>query len=248
MMLVRVQQEYMKTGSFLWLMPFFCFLSGYFLLSHFYSVDVVRVPSIVGMTLEKAFPVVSGCNLNIRLLAIKQDAELVSGTIISQVPDAASGIRPNQALYVVISEKPPKIAMPFLMHKSEKDIEADLKPYGIRNKRYILPTTTVAGQCIGQFPAPGIPLDEKKVITYIASEKDKRVLLPKFKNQPISVVTEFLDISSMKYVISHCGPFQQGHRCTDRCIVNDQRPLAYSIISLEGSHPLQVYLQVQHYL
>lgn len=237
----------MKITQFLWIVPFLSFLLGYFLLAQVYPIETVRVPSLVGMTLEKVFPLLSNQNINIRLLAMKQDPELPDGTIVSQNPTAQTPIKPHQAIYVVVSQKPPKMRTPALINKSLSAVEQLLKPHGIRNKMYELPSSSaLAGHCIGQFPAPNVPLDEKKVITYCAAEKNTLVLLPKFKQKPVTAVTEFLDGHTIKYTLSPSAS-SKNHACCEACVVTDQRPLAYSIISVgKQANPVQVHLQVHH--
>jgi beta-lactam-binding protein with PASTA domain len=136
---------------------------------------------------------------------------------------------------------------PALINKSLSAVEQLLKPHGIRNKMYELPSSSaLAGHCIGQFPAPNVPLDEKKVITYCAAEKNTLVLLPKFKQKPVTAVTEFLDGHTIKYTLSPSAS-SKNHACCEACVVTDQRPLAYSIISVgKQANPVQVHLQVHH--
>lgn len=238
----------MKEMPFLWLLPFISFIVGYSFFSYLYLVDTVHAPSIVGMQIEKAFPLLSESNLNIRLIAVKLDPELPDGTILSQTPAAQTPIKSHQAMYVVVSQKPPKISMPVLVNKSAEAIEQELKSAAIRNKTYLHQSNFASGVCIGQFPASGTPLEEKKVITYLSSGMNKPVLLPKFKNKSIFQVTDFLDMHAIKYTVYHQGLRENGHQCTDLCLVNDQRPLAYSIINRQENQPIHVYLQVHHSL
>ena len=241
----------MKLIHYLWPLPFISFSFGYLLLAYVCPADTIKTPSIVGITLQQALPILSSQNINIRLLVFKQETELPDGTILSQTPAANTPIKANQAVYLVLSQKPPQTLAPLLINKSADNIEKELKSKSIRHKTHLLQSNHPAKQCIGQYPTPGTPLDEKKIITYVSSGKHRPILLPNFRQKSISVVTEFLDTYSMKYTLSHQWLPQPtlastAHVCTQACIVSDQRPLAYSIIDHSQDRPIQVHLQVRH--
>lgn len=236
----------MKLIHYIWLLPFFSFLIGYQFLSYLYRIDTIATPSVVGMSLQNAFPLLSDHNLNPRLLAVKEDPDLPTGTILSQTPLAHTQIKQNQAVYLVLSHQPPKIPAPALINQSERDITQTLKPHGIHNKLYTLKTSSYpSGRCIGQFPPAGTLLDEKKIITYMASDEQKPILLPNFKEKSAIEVTEFLDARSIAYTLTHHKSPAPGHACTETCIIHDQRPLAYSIVSHSEKNPLHVQLQIR---
>jgi beta-lactam-binding protein with PASTA domain len=239
----------MKLTSFLWLTPFILFCLGYGILAYRYPARVVEVPSIVGMTLEHALPVLSAGNLNIRILAYKQDAELHEGTIVSQTPAPQACIKFNQAIYVVLSHKPQALAMPALSGKSLGELTSVLNEHDIRGKVYTVSTRSKgAGQCIGHYPHAGTPLESKKAVIYVAHGQQKPVLLPNFKHKSIIKVVDFLDQQSIDYSVSQSGFCRPGHRCTDACLVIDQRPLAYSLVLPGIDSLLHVYLRVRHEL
>ncbi|HEV2601139.1 MAG TPA: PASTA domain-containing protein [Candidatus Babeliales bacterium] len=235
----------MKLTYLLSLIPFLCFIFGYKLLAYLYHVETIKTPCLVGMQLQHAFPLLSAHNLNPRLVAYKESAELPTGTILSQTPEPDITIKPNQAMYLVVSQQPPKITTPNLLQKSDPAIARILKADTIHHKPYILNHTSPTGHCFGQFPAPGTPLEEKKIITYMASETNKSILLPNFKGKSIPQVIEFLKNHSISYTITHHSPQAPGHTCSDTCMVHDQRPLAYSIIPRVEQKSLHLQLQVR---
>jgi len=233
----------MTLKSFLWTVPFLSFLSGYYLLSQLYHIESIKTPPVVGLTLAQAFEILSDNNLNPRLLAQKEDLDLPEGTVLSQNPAAHDSIKPNQTIYLVTSRKPAKNQTPHLLGKTVETITLELANLGIRNKAYYLASSTPIGVCIGQQPNPGELLDDNKMITYISAGNTKPVVLPNFKNKPVSDVLEFLKGHNIPVTVTHLVPPAYGHDCRGTCVVTDQRPLAGSIIILDAQKPIQVQLQ-----
>jgi beta-lactam-binding protein with PASTA domain len=237
----------MKPSNYFWLLPFFCFITGYLVLQRMYSVDQMEAPSLVGKQLQDAVAELSIHNLNIRLIDQKEDPDLPQGTILSQIPAAGQQIKPHQALHVVISKQQQKKICPSLIEKTATDINAELNDLKIRNKSYYLPSTQPANTCIAQFPSAGKVLDEPRVITYLSSGNKKPVLMPNLKGKTASQATEFFKQhpATTRLELIHASPQPAGHTCGEQCIVVDQRPLAGSIEHLDELKPLLVQLQVR---
>ncbi len=230
----------MKIKNYLWAAPFISFFAGYLLLERISHVEQLEAPSIVGTQLQKAVAELSAKNLNLRLIAQKQDQDLPQGTILSQTPSAGQKIKPHQALYVVISKKPQKIAAPLLLNKTSTVIERELEAVGIRTKSYALPSPRPVHTCIAQLPGPGMQLDEGNIITYRSSGNHKPVLMPDLKGKTVSEVTEFLQ----RYNVT-IDVIQTSNTENQNDIITDQRPLAGSIENIHHQKPLLIQLQVQ---
>lgn len=232
--------------NYLWLIPFLSFLSGYAFFSHLYKINEIKTPNIVGVQLPQAIVELSNKNLNLRILAKKQDPDLPSGTILSQTPRGGQKIKPNQSVFIVTSEKPPKIPAPMLVNKNIETITKQLEHNNIRNKSYYLPGNQPVNSCIAQFPPPGTLLKWNNVITYVCQGNQKPVILPNFKNKTVTAVKEFLKHYHVKIDWMHTPECDADHTCDQHCIVTDQRPLAGSIITLDYEKPLTLHLQVQN--
>ncbi|GAG41516.1 unnamed protein product, partial [marine sediment metagenome] len=153
----------MKTQTYLWTVPFFCFIAGYLFLQWVSKVQYLEAPPLVGKQLQDAVAQLSGKNLNIRLIAQKEDPDLPGGTILSQSPAAGQKIKPHQAIHAVISKKPEKIIAPNLINKSKEVIDRELAALGLRSKIHFLPSNRPINSCITQHPAQGQPIEENKI-------------------------------------------------------------------------------------
>jgi len=216
------------------------------LLGTLFQPKEFTTPAIVGKQLLKAISILSDHKLNIRFLAQKEDSDLPQGTILSQKPLPGRKIKANQAIYVVISKKPPKIPCPALLNKSLDTFLKDLENKHIRNNSYFLPSSYPKHNCFAQYPHPLTPLEGKHVITYISDGNKKPVILPDFRNKRITKVVEFLKKYEphIKTEIIHSPASKFGHICNENCVISDQRPLAGSIITLDEKKPIAVHLKV----
>jgi len=152
------------------------------------------MPSIVGKNLLQTIPLLSDKNLNIRILTKKAISDLPSGTILSQTPKEGALIKPQQPVFVVLSEKPPKIPTPSVIHKKQDIILKNLQSLEIRNKSYFLQSSIYPDNlCIAQSPEHYFPLaypnaakrrrnivlGQMKKLQYITQDKyEKLVQLP----------------------------------------------------------------------
>jgi len=227
----------------LWTLPFICFLAGYLLLTKIYPVKDIETPNIVGKTLQHACSILAQHNLNSRLINLKVDPLLAQGTIICQTPQAGQKIKPNQAVFIVASTQPEKNCAPNLILKSVHEIDPELSLKGIRFKSYPLPSNHPTDTCVAQWPEPGVPLENNKMIVYVSQNIIKPILLANLKNKTVPEVLDFLAAHSMTVDIQHDSGVEDTHHCSS-CIVIDQRPLASSIITLDPKKPLRVQLRV----
>jgi len=236
----------MRIQSYLWIIPFISFLFGYLLLGTLFQPKEFETPAIVGKQLLSAVSILSDHKLNIRFLAQKQDPDLPQGTILSQKPLPRRKIKTNQAVYVVISKKPPKTPCPTLLNKPLESIVKELEKKNIRNKSYFLPSKHPKNSCLAQYPCPLTPLKGKNIITYVSDGNKKPVILPDFKNKKIIEVVEFLRKyePQIKIEIIHSPSCKFDHICDENCIVSDQRPLAGSIVKLDDKNPISVHLKI----
>jgi len=235
----------MKLTQYLWIIPFVSFLAGYLVVQRMTNVDQVEAPALVGKQLQHAVAILSEKNLNLRFITQKEDPDLPEGTILSQTPAAGRTIKPHQAIHVVICKKPEKIAAPLLINKSITAIEKELSLLGVRNKSYSVASNKPVNSCIAQFPAPGTPLEENKIATYLSCGNKKQLLMPDLQGKPIDDVVEFLKRHSCKIEILHAGK-KTNTQHSQNSIVCNQRPLAGSFVRMSYDKPLFVQLQAKN--
>ncbi len=230
-----------STKHFLWTLPFFCFLATYFIAYWFLTPQHFLTPSLIGKPLQEALHILSDRNLNTRIITQKEDKDLASGTIISQIPEANRSIRAHQSIFLVISKQPKQKVAPNLLQKSKETIEKMALDQEIKVKYHYLPSHYPENSTIGQIPSPNQPIVDNKATLYLSQGSgNKPVLLPSFKKKLINEVVTFLEENKIKFNILHTKPIDPNHTCKS-CIVIDQRPLAGSLIDLKKPLTIQLH-------
>ncbi len=204
----------------------------------------MRTPSLVGKRLDEAVAILSDNNLNLRLLAQKEDADLAPGTIISQTPSAQQKIKPRQSVYLVLSKKPLELLAPHLLAKSTDERKALLATMPIRIKEFQVPSTYPKGFCVAQDPGPQQSIENNQIMLYTSDGGNKPIIWPDFTDKLVSEVQEFLQSHGINPEIMHHLPPNEAHTCAT-CQVIEQRPLAGSLLMLNPENPLRVQLRVQ---
>lgn len=229
--------------SILWIIPFFCFLIGYYTLDRFLRSEELETPSLIGLNMHQAISILASKNLNLRFLATKEDSMLEPGIIISQSPNTGQKIKENQSVYVVIVTKPKNLKAPTLINKSLHEIQAELNPQKINAKYCYLSSPYPKNTCFAQHPTPDTELDDSnKMIVYISQGSSKPLIMPDFKGKKVIEVTDYLATQSAKVDLFHYPPIQD-HMC--ECIITDQRPMAGSILTINSDKPLHIQLQAR---
>lgn len=230
---------------FLWTLPFICFIAGYLFLTKLYPVKEIETPNVIGKKLQEACTILSKNNLNVRLIAIKEDPLLPDSTIISQTPLVGQKIKPNQAVFIVSSTQPQKNSAPQYIQKPLNEIEQEIINKNIRAKSYAMPSIVSENSCFAQWPEAGLPLENNKMVLYVAQPMNKPILIPHLKNKSVLAVADFLKTNSIQVDIIHNANAQDDdeHTCNN-CIIIDQRPLAGSIIAHNAQKPLRIQLHV----
>lgn len=229
----------MISKHILWLTPFICFLSGYILVRSLFHIDTVSTPSVVGKHVYEAFALLSNNNLNIRLLAQKEDPDLPSGTVISQLPSPGQIVKPRQTVFLALSKQPISAPTPQLIGKDLQTITQELLNAKLRFKTYFLQSPYPHNSCIAQIPAAHKPITDT-IIVYLSSGNSKPIIWPNFEDKPVDEVVEFL---AQYNIIPHI--IQDRHsRKSENSTITDQRPLAGSLISIDPNHPPIVQLHV----
>jgi len=236
----------MSFKKFFWILPFLSFLFGYVLFERIFHKPYIAAPSITGKRLLQAICLLSDNNLSLKIIGKKEDSDLPSGTILNQTPIAGRHIKPQQAIFVVISEKPQKIPSPHLISKHKDDIENIVEKLHIRNKNHFFQSNKhPKNTCIAQTPTPQALMKRKNIITYIANNTKKPVILPNFIDKKITDIMDFLQHYNIHIDIIHTTKCEDNHCCDEQCIITDQRPLAGSIVTLDDNKKLSVHLQVK---
>ncbi len=225
-----------------WLMPFACFLAGYYTLDLCFYRSFVKTPSVIGTPLTTALQILSGNGLNTRLLSYKEDVHKEPGIILHQNPSPLSSIRPQQTVFLIVSSLPACAKTPTCIGKFYPQIASDLKEQNSAHTTYYVPSNHPKETCIAQLPEPGSDLPKTGLILYVAQDSSyTSFLVPSFIHRPLAEVASFLKEQHLPFTVFHTFPTQEGHTCTT-CTVVAQKPLAGSC--LQKNNPPTIQLQV----
>jgi len=226
-----------------WTVPFLSFIAGYGLFHHIFHLPYVKAPALIGKTLDQAMPLVTNCNLNLRLLHYKEDMNVAEGTILDQTPAAFQKIKPHQSLFIILAKKPPAARAPNTYHKTVDAVTAELATCGITPEIVYITGLYPYNQSIAQMPAVGHAVRDGRMLIYASDDSAEKVIWPLFVGKRVSDVKDFLVSHGICMEVTHSYIQLAHHTCTD-CIVVDQRPLPGSLINLNNSsHLLRVQVQ-----
>jgi len=150
-------------------------------------------------------------------------------------------IRPNQAIYLVISNQPPPLLMPNLVNTQPELAKQALNSLNIRSKLIQVPSAYPEGHTIGQTPLPHAPTDGEPAIIYCAQKSRKPILWPDFVQQPADEALAFLAYHQIPAQITRKNGRSGGPASGT---IVDQRPLAGSLLEIDPKHPPMVQLEV----
>lgn len=213
----------------MYIVPFICFISGYYAMSYLYPIQRMSTPNIIGQSILQALQTVAPLKINLQIIGYKEEADLPEGIILLQNPLPETMLKNKQALYCTVSQKPPVHIAPSVLNKSLPEINNLLNNQKISFKAYYLPNNAPYNICIAQSPEVGNPLEKKSLVLFLSDGNKKPFVWPSFKDRPVEEVNEFLQKHSLKPIIIHRYPVSQVHQCTE-CRVINQRPLAGTFI------------------
>ncbi|MBI2775173.1 PASTA domain-containing protein [Candidatus Dependentiae bacterium] len=228
----------MKISSFFWILPFISCIAGYSILYVRYAQQQIPVPPLIGSTVHNASLLLAENQLNLRLLAQKEDNDLPEGTIVNQTPQAGQLTRINQPVFCVVSKKSTLMQAPDFIGKSIYEIDQLAKKNSLRLSVYEVPSLQPSGACIGQIPAANTDLINRKLMVYITAPANKEFIFPDICGKKVSDLISFIDENNFKIEIVHNREKTFAHDCS-KCTIREQRPLAGTIINQKN------YLSVQ---
>lgn len=230
----------MRITSFLWVLPFFCFLSGYQLIRLFADHSTLEAPSVVGSNINDAIKLLSTYHLNARILSEKEESDFPEGIVISQSPPHGQKIKSHQSIFLTVTRKPPKpVAVP-LYGLSKEEASAMAQKKGIPLQLYGVESISPKGGCIAQNTQPQEEINEGCIAYYSDGITPIRIF-PKLIGLPLDVVTKFLRDYGIEVNVAHTQ-MDKDHTCNS-CTVVAQKPLEGTLVNLKK--PLAVALTVQ---
>jgi len=227
--------------SFLWLVPFLCFFSGYYLIFRLTAVSSVETPRVVGLLLQDALKMLAASQLQAQIIAEKEEADLPDGLVLDQMPHPQQQIKISQPLYLTIARKPPHARAPNLLGMTKETAVQEAQSQAIRIKFHELESNYPVGYCFGHYPVAGEPLEDEALDVYVSAGITTTRIFPSCKDMPVQDVESFCKKLGMTVHIFHAHKIAEDHECA--CTVREQKPLAGTLIDLKK--PLIVQLIVE---
>lgn len=210
----------------LWLalVPFGAFLGGYGLLSLLVRADAFPTPTLVGQSLVDAVMQLSARQLNLRVIAQREDAKVATGTILDQIPAPGQKIKSHQPVFIVVSRQPARMPAPQLYGLEQRGAEGRAQALGIRLKTHELPSKEPARTVIAQTPPTGSELPVPRVMTiYVSTGKLARLnIMPVLVERPLKSVERWLKSQNIRFTNS-------GETGRNTVVVS-QKPLPGSLV------------------
>ena len=233
----------MNIKNFLWITPFLSFVLGYLIIQKFVRVPEVITPPLVGKQVHTILPLITQCNLNIRLLDQKEESEIPEGIILNQTPAAGTAVKPNQPIFIVTTKKPIALRAPQCIGLHKDELLTQLLAQGIHPRIYYVSHPYPEKMCFAQSPQYNEPLDHNKLTLYISAGNNKPIIRPNFIDLSLHEVISFLDNYHIEPQI--ITDYPHTHYIDTQYKVIDQRPFAGTLLTLDETKPLSVQLRIR---
>lgn len=217
-------------------------MAGYCILYVRYAQQQIPVPALIGTTIHSASLILAENQLNLRVLARKEDNDLPEGTIVNQTPQAGQLTRLNQPVFCVVSKQSTLMQTPDCIGKSMYEIDQLAKKNSLLLTIYEIPSLQPAGSCIGQIPAANTDLTNRKLMVYSTAPVNKEFIFPDIRGKRIADLISFIEENNFKVEIIHDREKAFAHDCS-KCIVREQRPLSGTIMNQKSYIPVQLLVE-----
>jgi hypothetical protein len=232
----------MSIKNSLFLLPFICFATGYFISSLIVQQPYIVTPSLVGVSVAQACVIASRHEVTIKLLGDKEDNDVPAGTVLRQTPQAGNLIKPHQSIHVLISKQQALPRAPHIIGMHQKALLSIDNSSPI--KIYAVPCIHPTGICFAQTPLPDELITNNNLIAYISVGTAKPIIWPCLTGQLVQDVLALLETHAITIDLIHTYPVPHYHRCHD-CRVIHQNPRPGSLLILDSRKPMTIQLQVE---
>jgi beta-lactam-binding protein with PASTA domain len=216
--------------TFAWTLPFIGFVAGYFFAHSFFNTMCIVAPSLVGRPIREVIKDVSLVGLNIRLYREKERADVEEGIVLEQSPKSGMVVKPNQNIFVTISNRPKSLKVPVFVGKKYNDAMAILKQERVSPKIFWIENSYPKNFCIAQnFSA-----------AYFSLGQSKLFIFPDFRKKLLSDVKDSLDREGISVEIFYLSGKKNNSRPYDQLQVVDQKPMPGMIVDKSR----QLYAQI----
>ena len=228
-------------SKYSWTLPFLCVFAGYLTVKILVPHTFITMPQLIGTSLQEGLALVAPLQLNVRLLTQKENIHLKEGTIISQTPTVGQSIKSHQTVYLVTTKHPGKQKADCFIGMTIDEAKKILDAKKISYTAYPISSEQKTNTCIGQIPCEGTQLTDNGMTLYYSSPAVDLVVFPSLVGKTVQEASEFLAHYDLKPQIFGTHSERDQAKITD-CIVQEQRPLAGTLIDLHK--PLSIQIKV----
>src|SRR4030067_2070389 len=161
------------------------------------------VPNIMGLDFQKAADSLGRCDLRIEKVGEKFDPNYPQGTVIFQLPDAASRVKKGRYVKVTLSKGGETVIVPRLSGLSLERAELTLGEWGLRlgEINYARIDTLPALAVVGSFPQAGSKVPAGMGINLVVNQTSARgesATVPNVIGKNLAEVKRILEKSGLK--------------------------------------------------
>ncbi len=163
---------------------------------------VVKVPSLVGMTVNQATHILDSLNLKWHDNGTRLDPKYPPGTVVIQNPAEGAIVKSGRRIYLTMSGGEQQVMVPNLRGRTERDAKFAIERAGLvlTTVEYApsddLPENTIIDQSL----APGLQIKKNSQISIVVSQGkiDDKVAVPDVIGIPFHEAEKILSINRLK--------------------------------------------------
>lgn len=144
--------------------------------------EMVTLPELRGMSVEAAKQELTDKKLSLVQSGFELHDSLEQGLVISQDPPAASRIKINKVVKVIVSSGKEKTIVPRVVGRSLQAVTQELKDVGLLKGKisHVHTPRYSAGRIIAQYPLPMAEVAKKSRLSMLVSqgEREEQYLMP----------------------------------------------------------------------
>jgi serine/threonine-protein kinase len=184
------------------------------------------MPSLVGMSLEKAQQLAGGVGLEVKVADKHFSAQYLADEIVSQQPPAGTRVKVGQQIHVIVSLGPPQVTVPNLVGTTVRaaQITAIQRGLSVGNVSAVHWPGTESDQVLAQDPPPLTADVHSPAVNFLVSlgEPPPSFVCPSFLGQPLGEVRDALEEAGFK--VGQVWPFAMEGVARDTIVRQSPRP------------------------
>ena len=156
--------------------------------------DRIKVPDLVGLTLESATAVLKSSDLKIGRVSEKYSESFEAGLLIDGNPSSGSPVRKDSSVDLIISKGLEQVELTNFQGKTSDQAQSELKAAGlIASSKYEYSDTIPIGTVISQTPSDVSTVGKGEKITLVISKGPSKIFIPNVYSLSKLAATKILE-------------------------------------------------------